>query len=210
MNNQTMKRVTTILFFGSLWGLIEATLGYLLHFLPVLVAGGILFPLATGILVRTYQVSGKRMDLVLVGFLAAIIKSVNLLMPQISIWKTINPMMSILFEALCVVMVIAVVQRNQPVIAFAVLPLASIIWRGLYLGYMGIQYQVTGFLSIHLESVENILSFVLLYGVMSGLIAGLFAFWIVYLKKRWQLPWEVRATLALPMLGLAILLTVFL
>lgn len=210
MNDNRLKHISAILYYGSLWGILEATLGYILHLLPALIAGSIMFPIATGILLRAVQAGGKRLDLVLIGVLAALIKSVNLLLPQISVWKTINPMLSILFEALAVVAVIGVVTRKHPVLAFLCLPLASIFWRALYLGFSGIQYGITGFLSTHLENAANLFRFLLLYGLLSGAVAAFLVYLGLSLKKRWQLAWEIKALLALPALGLAILLTVVL
>lgn len=210
MKNNLWKRLLIILFYGSLWGIMEASLGYALHFLPVLVAGGILFPVAFGILFRAYQTSGHRVDMLYVGLLAALIKSVNLLMPQISIWKTINPMISIVFEALTITVAFGIIAQKKPLRTLGAISLASIGWRALYLGFMGGQYQMTGFLSVHLENWSNAILFLLIYGILSGVVATLVFGGIVALGKRWQLPWMVKASLAIPALGLAVLLTVIL
>ncbi len=47
---------TTIVFFGGLWGgLLEATLGYVLHLVPAYISGIIMFPIALGLLARLIE-----------------------------------------------------------------------------------------------------------------------------------------------------------
>ena len=103
-----LKNLPIIILFGSLWGIIEATLGYLLHLLPVsiYISGTVLFPLVTWILYKAYTLTNSKTALMSIGILAALIKSVDFLLPFGSPFKIINPMISIIFESLAVVFVI--------------------------------------------------------------------------------------------------------
>ena len=97
-----MKLAAQIIFYGAIWGLAEASMGYLLHFLPPLVAGLVMFPVAVYILMKAVRATGSRSVLLLVGMVAAGIKAVDFLLPGMSVFKTINPMISIMFGGLAV------------------------------------------------------------------------------------------------------------
>ncbi len=203
------ERVISIIAYGAIWGILEATLGYVLHFLPALIAGTIMFPFVAGILVSAYKNQHSRMDILGIAIVAAAIKSINLWMPQYSIFKTINPMMSIIFEALAVICVVSAFDRSKLFAKVGWLIGASLIWRGLYLGYMGVQFWMTGFLSAHLTSIESMMQF----GVYEAALSGGMAFVIVALfalvrddfKPIFMKPW-----LSLPLLGLSMALTILL
>ena len=55
---KALKLAAQIVFFGALWGITEATLGFLLHFLPPTIAGIVMFPIAVLILVKAYKATG--------------------------------------------------------------------------------------------------------------------------------------------------------
>jgi len=67
------KALFTIIFYGSIWGILEATLGYVLHLVPTFISGLIMFPIATFILVRAYQVLGSKKSILYIGLIAAAI-----------------------------------------------------------------------------------------------------------------------------------------
>ena len=54
--------ISNIIFWGSIWGIMEATLGYLLHWLPQLISGNIMFPIGAAILLLAYKVNSSRSD----------------------------------------------------------------------------------------------------------------------------------------------------
>lgn len=94
-----MKQVKQIFFLASLWGILEATLGWLLHFVHF-PAGTVMFPIALMILLAGYAVTGKRSTLLLIGVIAAAIKLSNIMLPGSAF--LFNPTMSILVETLLV------------------------------------------------------------------------------------------------------------
>ena len=165
-----------ILFYGSLWGLLEATIGHVLHFVPATIAGSIMFPIAGVILYKAYQKIESKSALFYIGAVAASIKSIDLLLPQQSVFKTINPMISIMLEALVVVIVVNLVVSKSPAKKAIALPIASIGWRSLFILWMGFQYITTGNLAPYIMTFEAGFGFVIISVLLSGAIATLFVF----------------------------------
>lgn len=183
-----------VLFYGSLWGLLEATIGHILHFIPATIAGSIMFPIAGVILYKAYQKIGSRFALFYIGAVAASIKSIDLLLPQLSVFKTINPMISIMLEALVVVVVVNLVVSKYPMKKAIAFPIASIGWRSLFISWMGFQYVTTGNLAPYIKTFEAGFGFVIISGLISGAIATLFVlvsdratFKVPELSNKWVL-----------------------
>ncbi len=103
--------IMTILFFGALWGIIEATLGYVLQFLPPYVSGAVMFPIAAMILFVAFNQTRSASSLVLIGLVAASFKSVNFLMPGLLAVKTYNPMIAIVLQSMVVALVVGVMEQ---------------------------------------------------------------------------------------------------
>lgn len=124
-----------ILFWGALWGICEATIGYLLHLLPIKIGYMFYFPIALFFMERAYKSSQKLYSVLFTGCFAALIKLVNLFM-EVRIDRVINPALSIILEALTVFTVYYIFNRlhseNKLVKAVSV----SFSWRVLYLVYL--------------------------------------------------------------------------
>ncbi len=163
-----LKTISIILFYGAIWGIVEASVGYVLHFLPTLIAGTILFPFASIILYRTYQQTQSSASLLGVGIVAATIKAINFLLPVTNVFKIINPMISIILEALVVMVVVRSLVKSKWVMKVTLLTLASITWRVIFLGYMGIQALTTGFVAQQIASMNAMVSFAIVSGVLAG------------------------------------------
>ena len=101
----------SVIVWGSLWGIFEATVGYLLHLLPFSVGWLVWYPVACFFMANVYRRTGKVSSLLQVGFLAAGIKLLNLFLPG-RIDKVINPAVSIVFEALSMAAVLYAVRRK--------------------------------------------------------------------------------------------------
>jgi xanthine/uracil permease len=104
---------TYIIFFGALWGILEATLGYLLQFLPPLVSGSVMFPIAATLMILTYNHTKSKSAMIYVAMIAATIKSVNFFMPGLLPIKTYNPMISIMLQSLVMVLIIPLFQKKN-------------------------------------------------------------------------------------------------
>lgn len=170
--NKKLKLFTQIIFFGSIWGILEATLGYVLHFVPLFISGTIMFPIASYVLYKGYQKTQSRFSLFYMAVVASTIKAVDLLLPQFSYFKTINPMISILLEGLVVVLIANLLISKKPVNKYLALPIASVSWRVLYTAYMGLQFAITGFVAAQISSPAAFIEFTVLAGLFSGLIAS--------------------------------------
>ena len=69
--------ISTALFFGAAWGLIEAALGYLLHlltFFAIGLSGAILFPIGFYFMYKAYDKTKELKTVLFAGIVAAIIK----------------------------------------------------------------------------------------------------------------------------------------
>jgi hypothetical protein len=88
------------LFWGSLWGLAEATLGHVLHHIPIPgIAGYVMFPIGVFFMVQALNHSGKLSAIHLTALVAAQIKLLDLVLPARSPFAVINPAVAILCES---------------------------------------------------------------------------------------------------------------
>ncbi|HLP62796.1 MAG TPA: hypothetical protein VK186_28415 [Candidatus Deferrimicrobium sp.] len=135
---ENMNQIAAIsLFWGSLWGIAEATLGYLIHlakFFPGL-AGFVMFPIGFYFMNRAYRESGKTISLFSTSAAAATIKLVDLFLPGLSPIATINPALAILMEGAVVMAIYRVVQKKQQVFGFRELLMAAVGWRAVFVFY---------------------------------------------------------------------------
>lgn len=159
-----------VLFFGAIWGLLEATLGYVLHLIPGMFSGLIMFPIAVLIMVTAYRSTGNRMSIFWIGVVAAAIKSVDLLLPGLIPMKTFNPMMAIIIESAIVAVVYPVADKknmfNKALNAITL----SVGWRAGFVVYMYILSFTTGSLAKWLGTPAQATQFI----VVNGLIASVF------------------------------------
>jgi hypothetical protein len=164
------KNISAIVFYGAIWGLIEATLGYTLHAIPIKVGWFFWFPLAYLFLDRVYKKTNKLSSLLYTSSIAASIKLINLLLPT-RIDKVINPAASILFEGLAVFAVFKVVEHKKDIFRSkyieALVP--SIGWRFLYVIYILLMPEFFFKLS-PLRAVKPFLKFFVFDGIANSLI----------------------------------------
>jgi hypothetical protein len=204
-----MKKLTTILFYGALWGLLEATIGHFLHFIPATIAGAIMFPIASVILVNAYLKTQSRSSLIYIGVVASLIKAVDFLLPSLSIYKTINPMVSIVFEALLVVAVIAVVSKDTVKDNIISMQVASILWRAVFIGYMAVLHVTTGLFVPYLADMSLLVEFLVIQGILSGLLAtGLY--YVVKVVRNREFEIKMNPVLSGTVFALALIATYYL
>lgn len=178
MKTNKIEMIIKILFYGSLWGLLEATLGYVLHFVPALISGSIMFPIVMVLLYRAYKNLDSRKALFFVALVAISIKSVNLFLPFLHPAKTINPMISMALQSLVVFLIIPVLESNKLSLKITSVIGASLVWRLAFVGYQGINFLMTGFLASYLQSFASAVSFVILEG-LAGTILALLALLVI-------------------------------
>ncbi|MBN2557287.1 MAG: hypothetical protein JXB33_00885 [Clostridia bacterium] len=167
-----LRMAAMIVFYGSLWGAAEATLGYLMHFLPPAIAGMTMFPIAVFILIKAGKATGSRASLIAVGLVAAGIKAVDLLIPGMMVFKTINPMISIVLESLVVAAAYPVLRGTSVWGRILAGPGMSMGWRSGYIIYMLMQYLVAGSMTKFISTPYLSFEFIVLGGLAGGLIVS--------------------------------------
>ncbi|MBU1145818.1 MAG: hypothetical protein KJ971_08225 [Firmicutes bacterium] len=210
MKNNKLNKISTILFYGAIWGILEASLGYVLHFVPTFIAGTIMFPIVSVLLVRAYAKTNSKASLVFIGLVASFIKGINLFMPQYSIWKTINPMISIVVESILVLAVIQIISKDKPLQTFVALPLVSIGWRVLFLANLGIQFLANGYLATQISGIYPAFEFVILSGIVSGVIGVSLLVINSLWNKKIKLSVSIKPVLSFITFALAIVITILL
>ncbi|MCK5388607.1 MAG: hypothetical protein KAJ22_04915 [Candidatus Izimaplasma sp.] len=207
MENKKIKLLTQIIFYGALWGFIEATLGYALHWIPTLIAGTIMFPIAAAILMRAYNKTNSKKALLYIGMVAASIKSIDLFLPSYSIFKTINPMVSIVLESLLVFAVVMLFTSEKVTNKIAAAQIASIGWRVGYVMFMTAQFIFTGFVAASISSIASFLQFVILSGAISGLMATALIYLDSSLTYKFKFKFDVKPVFAVGLLLIAAVAT---
>jgi len=131
-----MKRQgAEMLFWGSCWGLMEATLGYLLHILAITLPGlpgFILFPVAVWIMRQAIESTGRKDIVLQMSAIAAGLKLLDFLVIGNDPIRIFNPALSILMEGAAVTVVISIFAKVSLDKTF----LMGFIWRGVFLAYM--------------------------------------------------------------------------
>ncbi|HQO13476.1 MAG TPA: hypothetical protein PK741_10370 [Petrotogaceae bacterium] len=135
------KSLSAGIFYGSVWGMLEATLGYLLHFVSDFIPGissFIMFPIGFSIMFRAYRKSSELQTVLICGITAAAIKLVNFFLPVNNILKVVNPSISIFMESMAVLLVIFfAVQKGRKLNPLDI-TVMTFGWRTVYLIYLSI------------------------------------------------------------------------
>lgn len=207
--NKTMK----IILFGSIWGFLEATLGYALNapFVPAIISGAVMFPIVTVLLVKGYQSTQSKTAVMLITMTAIAIKSVDLFLPYVNIFKMINPMVAMLIEGLVVVAVVAYIQHRSTSRITGVITI-NLGWRTLYLGYFGVMALMTGNpMAPFVDTFGEIASFIFLQGAIGVVLCiGLLRASDLITEKQIHMHRLLRIGLTASILILAIVSTIVL
>lgn len=212
MKRETVTKIAMVsLFWGALWGIAEATLGYLAHLITVIpgIAGFIMFPIGFYFMTRAYKAVGKKGVLFSTAAVAAGIKLVDLFLPGLSPIKTINPALSILMEALAVMVVFKLLDGGRVEAGrfrFGDALAASAGWRLGFLFYSSLLFVFAVSEEFIQMGLVHLLRFMLLESVINALII------VGYLKMEKFFKWdkwsfaEVRPVIACSVFAAAILL----
>lgn len=137
MKNENLKKmILTAVLYGSLWGLAEAVLGYVLHMLPYGISGLVMFPIGFMLMNNAYRQIQKTSIVFYVGIVAAAIKLVDLFLPFVPTLRILNPAVCILAEAAMVAVLFklfASAKRTDNLIGAV---LASTAWRAFFVLFM--------------------------------------------------------------------------
>jgi len=201
--------ILTTIFFGAIWGILEASLGYLLQFLPPLVSGSIMFPIGATLLTLTYLNTKNKQSILWVGVIAATIKSINFFMPGLLPIKTYNPMIAIMLQSLVMVGVCYLYDLKNRAYHLLGLVGASIIWRVLFFVNISINHALTGFRFPQLVSSTATNEFIFIYGIMGAVFATLLYGVIQLVNMNFIISYRPKAHVSLAMFILAITLTFY-
>lgn len=134
MQSRRRRIFTITLFWGSIWGIVEASLGLILHAIKVIPTGAILFPLGYYFMQKSYKETGHLVSIFYTSVIAASIKLINLFSPIIPSIRVLNPAACILLEGLGVVLVFKYLIKISHGFKLAYGLAMSIFWRiGYYL-----------------------------------------------------------------------------
>jgi hypothetical protein len=132
------KEIGVIVFWGALWGLFEATVGYVLHILPINIGRLVWFPAAYFFMTKVYKETGRTESVLYTSVIAACIKLIDFLLP-VRIDMVLNPFASIILEGIAVWALYRLLEehgesllKHDYVKALAM----SMSWRLLYLVYL--------------------------------------------------------------------------
>jgi len=133
------KKNIQIVFWGSLWGIAEATLGYVLHMAAIQlpgVPGFVMLPVAFYFMRKAYLAIGKAGAVYQVALVSALIKCCDFLIPGNIPIRILNPALSILLEGLAVALVFAYAERKRNAIGFASVFAMGVLWRAVFLFHL--------------------------------------------------------------------------
>lgn len=130
------KQLHKAIIIGAIWGMTEATVGYVLHLFAAQIGWMLWFPIAFLFIHMAYGTTKSYALTILSAGVAASLKLINLFFP-VRADMVFNPAVSILLEALSVVLVYHYItknKKNEP--AFFEILLIGFTWRVLYVSYV--------------------------------------------------------------------------
>jgi hypothetical protein len=133
------KNAYALLYWGALWGIAEATLGYVLHIAAAAIPGlpgFIMFPAAFFFMNKAYRIDDETKNILIVTGIAAMIKLSGLLVPGNLSILVLNPVLSILMEGLAVFLVMGWAKSNSLQARLVTGFTAGVLWRFIFLLYM--------------------------------------------------------------------------
>lgn len=163
------KHIQTILLLGALWGIAEATIGHLLHFLPCGFSGMIMFPIGFYFMYNAYLVTDKKSAVIATAIIAASFKFVDFFLPMKSPMNIINPGMSIVLESLVVYGFIKIFAGKK---SFAYTFSLGLSWVVLFTLAQAIIFRPAA--GLYLSPLPQMIGFILMNALVSGLLVGFY------------------------------------
>ncbi len=163
------KHIQTILLLGALWGIAEATIGHLLHFLPCGFSGMIMFPIGFYFMYNAYLATNQKSAVFMTGLIAASIKFVDFFLPMKSPVSIINPAMSIVLESLVVYGFIKVFAGKK---SFSYTFGLGLSWVVLFTLAQAVIFRPAA--GLYLSPLPQMIGFILMNAIVSGFLVGLY------------------------------------
>ncbi len=199
-----------ILFLGAVWGILEATLGHILHFLPTLISGSVMFPIAASIMYITFNQTQSRRAMVYVAAIAVLIKTVDFFLPGLPAIKIYNPMIAIMLQSFAMVVFIPMFKNTSVFVKLTGITLVGLSWRTAFLANDAINHAISGFNFPQLANFSAMVSFVVFAGLIEALILGVIFFTSILLKNKVQFSYKPNWVVAVSVFALAIVLNIVL
>jgi hypothetical protein len=131
------KSISSVIFIGAIWGIVEATVGHFLHVFTLGIGWMLWFPIAFFFLNSVYRITRKTSCMLYTAVIAAGIKMIDIFYtPRYD--YVINPAVSILLEGLAVLCVYTYYFHKTHTVKLDIISiiLASTGWKVLYLCYL--------------------------------------------------------------------------
>ncbi|KUG02463.1 hypothetical protein ASZ90_020095 [hydrocarbon metagenome] len=167
------KDLFIILFWGSLWGLAEATLGFVLHLVAIAlpgVPGFFMFPIAFYFMKKVYDSTGKAASVFYIAIVAASIKMVDFLLPLADPIRIVNPALSIILEGLVVGLVFHYCVSRRINLAYIHTLLMGIFWRSIFLVHLFVISLYDLPAALVTDGIEYTLRFLILESFVNSLL----------------------------------------
>lgn len=167
-----LRNISIIIFWGSLWGIVEATLGYFLHRINFSFGWCIWFPIAFYFMDKIYRKTGKAQCMLYGAFITASIKLTNMFIePRID--KVLNPAISIILEAVALVIFYKVLEKKQKKANIIGVGVLNLSWRCLYDIYLLFMPQSILAVSV-LRGWQPFLKFMILESLVNTIIIAMY------------------------------------
>lgn len=207
-----MDRLKTIIFWGALWGVVEASLGWFLHLIHFKGEVLVLYPFGLMCMMMAAKQSGKTSAAIKVAGVASLVKLINLLMPSATnIYHVTNPAVAIFLEGLVTWGFCIWLQKNKSRWK-AGIPIAMLTVFASIILFRGWQIVMDAFVAYNPNVHEQFDASILLMWVWRSLAQGSMLVGAVYLSEHISInidfaKWTGR--LAIPLLMMSLILNVF-
>lgn len=167
------KHVWTFIFWGSLWGLVEATLGSLFHVLPW-IAGFFMFPIGFYFMKKALNDSGKLVSIFYTASIAAGIKLTGLFFPFQHPAKVLNPAASIMMEAAAVILFFSIFNYEKGHFKLREILTVTLGWRLIFVTYHMVLLSFSLYDGYPQMSTITLARFLVFETIINALIISLF------------------------------------
>lgn len=208
-----MKNFKTIVFWGALWGILEATLGWALHLIHFKGEVLVLYPFGLMCMLMAFKQSLQLSSVIKVAIVASLIKLVNLFMiPVVPIYHVTNPAIAIVLEGLVTwVFCIGYQKHKMQSWAFCI-PVATVLVLASIFAFRG--WQVIMDNVVENPSVRMLFdSSMAFQWIWRSVVQGIMLFGVVYLSNKYTFKLKFNFNqlanhLAFPLLFVALLANV--
>lgn len=192
------KQNAEVLFWGSCWGLLEVSLGYVIHRFAVTIPGlpgFVMFPAAFWLIQKAIESSGRKDIIIKMSVIAASLKLLDFLIPGNDPIRIINPALSIVMEGAAVMVIMNVAEKPKILSNFSM----GLIWRSIFLTYMVMISWFDLPAGLVTSGLEVALRFLILESAVNAVLMSLILRWD-HVKIKIVPAWK----LALPICALVI------